>query len=45
VDRGGSEAGRASSLEPELTRDQFTQAVTVGLCVALAGALIVLAIV
>jgi hypothetical protein len=34
-----------ASLEPELTGDQLTQAVTVGLCVALAGALIVLAIV
>ena len=34
-----------ASLEPELTRDQFTQAVTVGLCMALASALIVLAIV
>ncbi len=34
-----------ASLEPEPTRDQLTQAVTVGLCVALAGVLIVLAIV
>ena len=34
-----------ASLEPEPDRDQLTQAVTVGLCVALAGVLIVLAIV
>jgi hypothetical protein len=33
-----------ANLEP-LDRDQLTQAVTVGLCVALAGVLIVLAIV
>ncbi len=34
-----------ASLEPEPDRDQLTQAVTVGLCVALAGVLIVLAFV
>ena len=34
-----------ASLEPEPDRDQLTQAVTVGTCVALAGVLIVLVIV
>ena len=34
-----------ASLEPEPNSDQLTQAVTVSLCVALAGVLIVLAIV
>jgi hypothetical protein len=32
-----------ASLEPEPTRDQLTQAVTVGLCLALAAVLLVLA--
>ncbi len=56
LDRGQGEAHAAVvvletaelimvSLEPEPDRDQLTQAVTVGLCVALAGVLIVLAIV
>ena len=34
-----------AGLEPEPNRDQLTQAVTVGLCVALAAVLLVLVIV